>query len=203
VELSLGYAARWMAHHSVDPLSDSDQQSLVTLRGGYRLLELAPALELVAELEYEYGSISGQVFQRLDTATELHHLALGARLDRHLGRVRLSGRLSVGALSGALELRERGSAAPAIADHERAAFARAGAGAEVRLLSERLRTLGGTPFDLGVRFELGYLLAGKLSWQGMASRGDAGDGSIPVSGAPLGDVDLGGATLQLAIVARM
>lgn len=184
-ELTLGSSTRALRTSSADALTD---QSLVGGRIGYAHLldiRLVPRLALWATATFGGGAADGTMFQRMSTKIDTLSFAAGGRARYPLlGRWLLAtARFELAAARTAVTLREDG--------HD-AGDSGWGPTVEGALGIELAGTRANARFRLGLRMELGYVLAAPVSLTATPSSGSDGTLRLEMSAASLGSLDLSG-----------
>lgn len=154
-----------------------------------------PGLALWAVGSFTWAGAEGTMFQTLATDVEVLGLSAGGRARYRLrDRIVASARLDLGAARTRLRLED--AMGHTASDARWGAIATAAVGLE-------LLALAGPRFALGVRAELGYVVARAPA---LTASPDGGGGDdvirLPATEASLGHLDLGGRFFGLSLVSR-
>jgi len=192
-ELSAGSGTRALRSASANALTDASLGG-----GGFayarRLpLHVRPGLELWATGAAWFGTAEGTMFQTLATEIDLQQYAVGARARYPLWRriVVGSARLDLGLAETSVDLRD--DAGHAAGDSGWGAIATGALGLELLAITH-------PRFSLGMRFELGYVVASATELT--AKSDQPGEGTIQLDRmeASLGHLDLGGRFFAMTLI---
>jgi hypothetical protein len=191
-ELRFGGGARALRSASANALTGDNLAG--TSLGYARDLGVAvlPGVALWLDAGATFGEATGRMFQTVTTDLATTGFTAGLRARFALRRrIAASASLDVGMQRARVELATAGTTA---SDHGWGAMTRAVAALDLLAIA--------TPrFGLGVRFELGHVLAQPVS---LTPRRATGDGVIelPMAAFALGGLDLGGPAFDVSVIAQ-
>lgn len=192
-ELWLGGGSRALRSSSANALTDANLAG--TTLGYARDLGLAivPDLAVWAEAGMATGDAQGTMFQTLATEISTIGLTGGLRARYQLHRlIAASARFELGAQRARVAITDH--AGGSASDHGWGTMASAGAALDLFAAAR-------PPFGIGVRAELGYVVAQAIS---LTARRDTGGDTLmlPASEAALGNLDLSGPTFAVSLVGQ-
>jgi hypothetical protein len=190
-ELWLGGGTRALRTSSANALT-GDNLPGASLGYARELADVAPDLALWAEAGLVTGSAQGTMFQTLSTDLSALGVTGGLRARYQLHRLIA---VSLGAALGAQRARVAISGGGMSAsDHAWGTMASAGAALDLFALAR-------PPFGIGVRAELGYVVAQAIE---LTPRSESGGDAIPLAMTtlPLGRLDLSGPTFAVSLVGQ-
>lgn len=205
-ELSIGSETRFLGSKSTLALSDDQSMPMFAMGGSRRLPLLAlPGLDTLADVGFAVGGIEGTTFQTMWTETTSYVFTAGLKV-RTNGSERWSafGRAGLGASRVDVSLGNSYAATEPLADAAWTGCAYVGGGGDLYFASTRRADTGALQFAAGLRMELGYLAASSMRVEPKpASRSEDDDIlRIPDMSSSLGDLNLSGWTLRLALTGR-
>jgi hypothetical protein len=185
-EISIGSNTRALRTDSANALTED---SLGGGQLGYAHavnLPLLPGVELWATGTFGWGGAEGTMFQTMSTAIDTLSFTAGGRarymLRRWLGA---TARLDLGTARASVAIRD--DAGHTAADAGWGAIAQGAIGLDLVLIRPRTHT-----FDLGVRFELGYVAASPIALTATPESGSDGTLQLEMNAAALGSLNLSG-----------
>jgi hypothetical protein len=192
-ELWIGGGTRTLASASANALT-SDNLSGTSL-GLARDLDIAvlPRMTVWAEAGLTTGDANGVMFQSLFTEISALGLTGGLRARYQLHRlIAASARLDLGAQRASLAISDH--AGSSASDHGWGAMAQASASLDLFAVAR-------PPFGIGLRAELGYVIAQAIS---LTAHRDASSDTLmlPMTEVGLGHLDLSGPTFALSLVGQ-
>jgi len=192
-ELWIGGGARALRSSSANALTGDNLAG--TSFGLARDLDIAlvPKLAVWAEAGMTTGDASGTMFQTLSTEINALGLTGGLRARYQLHRlIAASARLDLGAQRASLAISDR--AGGSASDHGWGAMAQGSAALDLFAVAR-------SPFGIGLRAELGYVMAQAISLT--AHRDVTSDTlMLPMTEVGLGHLDLSGPTFALSLVGQ-
>jgi hypothetical protein len=193
-EITIGSSTRALRTDSANALTED---SLGGGQLGYAHalnLPLVPGVELWATGTFGWGGADGTMFQTMSTELDTLSFTVGGRA-RYMLRTWLgaTARLDLGTARAAVAIRD--NADHTAADAGWGAIAQGTVGLELVLLrGSALRT-----FDLGVRFELGYVAASPISLTATPESGSDGTLQLEMNAAALGSLNLSGKVFAASV----
>jgi hypothetical protein len=156
-----------------------------------------PRLALWATASFTWAGAEGTMFQTLSTEIDALGFSAGARARyRLLDRVVASGRLDIGTARTSLRLADA---------MDRSAGDTRWGGITTAAVALDLLAVAGPRFSLGVRAELGYVIAQAPALTATSDRGDADDEDklrLPMAESSLGHLDLGGRFFGFSLLSQ-
>lgn len=202
-EVSLSSSVRLLRSPSVDPFSDSDLRDFVEVQAAGAIGDWRGAgLKLMVDATYQVGTLDGVAFGLLDTEATLHGGELGLRGIRPLSsRVSAYGRVGLGLAKISVSMRDTSRSITSLSDGGWTPTGFVGGGLAVDLA--RLRRSETTTLAFGLRFEAGRSLMRPIALEANAeSLGGDDVIHIPAQTASLGELDLSGWTVRVALAFR-
>jgi hypothetical protein len=202
-EASGGYAIHVLASPGLDAAATSDVISFGELSAGVEVLRDLPLVDrLVVEARWQEGSTSASDFDLYDASMTFDELELGVRAVRLLvPHVRGFVHGDLGGVHGALAIHGLGASGGGLSDSDWALSGYVGAGLDLAAYQQQAEDPH-PDFAFGLRLELGYQVTGALSFAGHADTPDAVGAPLDTRAAGLGDLDAGGAVVQIAAFGR-
>lgn len=196
-ELSLGGTTRTLRTDSANALTED---SLGGGQLGYAHaldLPLMPGVALWATGTFGWGAADGTMFQTLTTELDTLSFSVGGRARYPLrGRwLAATARLDLGTSRAAVALRD--DAGHSAADTGWGATAQGAVGIDLALIRPRTRD-----FSLGIRVELGYVIASPIALTATPESGSEGTLQLEMSAASLGSVNLSGAVFGAMVTSQ-
>ena len=193
-EVFIGSHVRALRTESANALTD-DSLSGPMLGYGYRLPFHVDKLELWATGMFGGGGVYGQMFQTLETHVWNIQLTGGvrARYDLWRGMVVANARVDLGASRVSMSLEDMGG--HEAHDTSWGAMSTAALGLEVNPVALRR-------FDLGLRLELGYVVAQPVELTAKSDGAPADTIELDRMAASIGHLDVGGRYFSFTILAR-
>jgi len=196
-----GMTERWMTSRSAVTLTDGHLTGFV-LSIDRRLLTIhvpgpLPVLDIAAEVGFGRGSADGTTFDQLSNNVSTWELTAGARARLPIvSWLHLQARAALGAGKARTEIASMSQPGIAIADGGGIAVASTGIGLA---LLPRLTSRDRAGFWWGLEAELGYHTSTATEVTAMPQDRASEELTIPAIYASLGDLDLDGTTLTLAV----
>ncbi|HET6611194.1 MAG TPA: hypothetical protein VFG83_04365 [Kofleriaceae bacterium] len=192
IDLSVGPATRWMSSASVDPISDRDSSAFVSTVLGVRVAKVDAGPWVTAEVSYDHGGLSGDLFSSLDTRLSLDTVTAGLKISQPLfTAVSAFARGGMGLAHGHLAMSSVARPDMSASDGDWGGTTFAAVGLEARST---------TLVQVGFRAEVGYAKGQSLSFDAARERDDDDVLHIPTAGAAMGELDTDGVTLRFALV---
>lgn len=201
LQVGLGAGAQFVPMDSMDSVTRSVAYGVARLDASISLPEISiiPGYELEAGVGWDFGTIDGTTYNRIDSKLDIDTLVATGKLRRQLhGPISAFAQAKLGVQWARLRL-EDASSARARPLEGKAVVPVLGLGGGVELNLKQQYT---GDFSVGMRLDAHYQLAGSMGFNATPRSGGDDRLEIDTRASELGSINSSGMTLGMSLIAR-